>query len=291
MSNNSINNPTENSNDSNEKDTSQDKSGNSDHSKSNKVDLLKTLLLLHSLGEMEETQKHIANSYQLAQARNEETSNKEANELARKSIVKEAENALVLCLAIGFDVNAMSHTFGPFYCKPLKKFVVMNGDDEGVGVYNAPRDDFEDGQTLKWTPLHLACHLKLYDSALTLLKLGAFSNVMDRNECTAIDFAKANKAPSLFMLALFQNIKSDESDDESTTIPLCHKGIICDNCKSENFTGLRWKCAHCQNYDLCDGCFTKRDKCHDSSHKTWIKSEYVEMKDDSSFVTPNVQEK
>eukprot|EP01080_Neovahlkampfia_damariscottae_P004065 gene4065-7354_t len=33
-----------------------------------------------------------------------------------------------------------------------------------------------------------------------------------------------------------------------------HIGISCDQCKTKNFTGIRWKCNECPNFDLCDIC-------------------------------------
>ncbi|KAJ3212199.1 hypothetical protein HK099_007790 [Clydaea vesicula] len=42
---------------------------------------------------------------------------------------------------------------------------------------------------------------------------------------------------------------------------LCNrKGVCCDNCSIRNFAGVRWKCAHCDNYDLCQWCYEKFDK-------------------------------
>ncbi|XP_046582963.1 E3 ubiquitin-protein ligase mind-bomb-like isoform X1 [Haliotis rubra] len=41
-------------------------------------------------------------------------------------------------------------------------------------------------------------------------------------------------------------------------------GITCDACGDENFTGLRWKCAECRDYDLCSSCYNT-DR-HDRSH-------------------------
>eukprot|EP00128_Syssomonas_multiformis_P001899 Colp12_sorted_trinity150504_noHs@9752 len=33
-----------------------------------------------------------------------------------------------------------------------------------------------------------------------------------------------------------------------------HIGVCCDGCNTQNFAGMRWKCLHCPNYDLCDTC-------------------------------------
>jgi len=34
-----------------------------------------------------------------------------------------------------------------------------------------------------------------------------------------------------------------------------HEGVSCDNCMKTNFSGIRYKCLVCYDYDLCDYCF------------------------------------
>ena len=46
----------------------------------------------------------------------------------------------------------------------------------------------------------------------------------------------------------------------------CHLGITCDSCLRMNFFGYRYKCAVCDNYDLCSDCFEDRKQSGD--HKT-----------------------
>ncbi|XP_018569323.1 ZZ-type zinc finger-containing protein P35G2.11c-like [Anoplophora glabripennis] len=43
-----------------------------------------------------------------------------------------------------------------------------------------------------------------------------------------------------------------------------HDGIQCDECKSLDILGIRYKCKSCRNYDLCDPCY--RGNAHDLSH-------------------------
>jgi hypothetical protein len=40
-----------------------------------------------------------------------------------------------------------------------------------------------------------------------------------------------------------------------------HIGVSCDNCKLSNFTGIRYKCSVCPDYDLCDECIIISEKC------------------------------
>jgi len=38
-----------------------------------------------------------------------------------------------------------------------------------------------------------------------------------------------------------------------------HYGIICDGCNKQNFTGLRYKCQDCPDWDFCEKCFNSSD--------------------------------
>jgi next to BRCA1 gene 1 protein len=42
--------------------------------------------------------------------------------------------------------------------------------------------------------------------------------------------------------------------------------VNCDKCGQKNFTGKRYKCLHCPDYDLCDNCFPGRSKFHSLGH-------------------------
>lgn len=48
----------------------------------------------------------------------------------------------------------------------------------------------------------------------------------------------------------------------------CHMNVVCDVCRKENFTGRRYKCLECHDYDLCHDCFisSRVSGTHDSSH-------------------------
>jgi hypothetical protein len=45
---------------------------------------------------------------------------------------------------------------------------------------------------------------------------------------------------------------------------MIHKNVECDNCGMKNIKGIRYKCLHCQNFDLCSNC---EEYCeHDPTH-------------------------
>lgn len=41
---------------------------------------------------------------------------------------------------------------------------------------------------------------------------------------------------------------------EEQTSVLIHKGITCDNCFKKDFSGARYKCSVCSNFDFCEEC-------------------------------------
>ena len=44
-----------------------------------------------------------------------------------------------------------------------------------------------------------------------------------------------------------------------------HEGVSCRHCRELHIFGIRWKCAQCDNYDLCSKCYMS-DK-HDVDHQ------------------------
>lgn len=62
-------------------------------------------------------------------------------------------------------------------------------------------------------------------------------------------------------------ILKSKNDDEST-IERQHTGVQCNKCKKEDFTLDRYKCAVCNDYDLCGECFEKKkyDPPHSLNH-------------------------
>jgi len=45
-----------------------------------------------------------------------------------------------------------------------------------------------------------------------------------------------------------------ESNDKDYKLLTIHSGIECSNCKTTPIVGFRYKCQHCEEYDLCMKC-------------------------------------
>jgi len=51
---------------------------------------------------------------------------------------------------------------------------------------------------------------------------------------------------------------------DNATIGVKHPNIVCDGCKRQGISGMRWKCLKCSDFDLCTQCFMEDH--HDLSH-------------------------
>jgi next-to-BRCA1 protein 1 len=60
-----------------------------------------------------------------------------------------------------------------------------------------------------------------------------------------------------------QSPKTPTGKSEEETNPV-HAGVVCDGCGKRGFSGIRFKCSVCPDFDLCEVCETKG--IHDSNH-------------------------
>ncbi|KAG0324240.1 hypothetical protein BG004_003515, partial [Podila humilis] len=60
----------------------------------------------------------------------------------------------------------------------------------------------------------------------------------------------AGKHDGLQLMNLLYAIAEDQAGKEGHI----HRGITCNSCRTVPIRGLRYKCANCQDYDLCEGC-------------------------------------
>ncbi|KAL9558053.1 hypothetical protein MBANPS3_001076 [Mucor bainieri] len=62
------------------------------------------------------------------------------------------------------------------------------------------------------------------------------------------------------------------ADNPIPTARIQHLGVECDHCQA-NIQGIRYKCGHCTNYDLCETCEHQAATIHDKTH-AFIKIRY-----------------
>ncbi|PVD37114.1 hypothetical protein C0Q70_04109 [Pomacea canaliculata] len=54
---------------------------------------------------------------------------------------------------------------------------------------------------------------------------------------------------------------------DNATVGIKHPQVVCDECQETDILGIRWKCAECDNFDLCSLCYFS-DR-HDLGHQFW----------------------
>jgi hypothetical protein len=61
-------------------------------------------------------------------------------------------------------------------------------------------------------------------------------------------------------------IEKEENDINEDTAKECHIHIFCNQCQRGNFFGFRYMCAECNNYNLCEECYSNNIYTHDKDH-------------------------
>ncbi|KAF8986653.1 hypothetical protein BGZ52_008278 [Haplosporangium bisporale] len=73
---------------------------------------------------------------------------------------------------------------------------------------------------------------------------------LDEDGFEKLPMDDAGKHDGLQLMNLLYAIAEDQAGKEGHI----HRGITCNSCRTVPIRGLRYKCANCQDYDLCEGC-------------------------------------
>ena len=65
---------------------------------------------------------------------------------------------------------------------------------------------------------------------------------------------------------VFIKEKKEEKDINDEIYKEVHANVFCNNCQSGNFLGLRYICAECNNYNLCENCYSNEIYTHCQDH-------------------------
>ena len=86
--------------------------------------------------------------------------------------------------------------------------------------------------------------------------------------------------------------KKEEKEICNDTIKECHIHIFCNHCHRGNFFGFRYMCAECNNYNLCEECYSNEIYTHNKEHtfiriKKPLDVEDIEINNYSCIFSPN----
>ena len=86
--------------------------------------------------------------------------------------------------------------------------------------------------------------------------------------------------------------KKEEKEINEDTVKECHIHIFCNHCQRGNFFGFRYMCAECNNYNLCEECYSNDIYTHDKDHtfiriKKPLETEDIELNNYSCIFSPN----
>ncbi|KAG0031539.1 hypothetical protein BGZ82_006946 [Podila clonocystis] len=73
---------------------------------------------------------------------------------------------------------------------------------------------------------------------------------LDEDGFEKLPMDDSGKQDGLQLMNLLYAIAEDQAGKEGHI----HRGITCNSCRTVPIRGLRYKCANCQDYDLCEGC-------------------------------------
>jgi hypothetical protein len=104
------------------------------------------------------------------------------------------------------------------------------------------------------------------------------NNPVDFNKLNQIDLNKLNQIDQKLNQIDFNKLNQidqklnqikndlDIMKYKESTKHIIHQGIVCNNCKKVNMIGMRYKCFHCPEYNICEDCEKYLSFYHDNSH-------------------------
>lgn len=89
------------------------------------------------------------------------------------------------------------------------------------------------------------------------------------------------KTPDFFMMDNSNSFSSNSSAN-SSTYRTVHTGIVCDACRCNPIEGVRYKCLHCPNYNLCSRCMDSREMGQTARIHSGAKSDHLFVRQSKS---------
>ena len=83
--------------------------------------------------------------------------------------------------------------------------------------------------------------------------------------------------------------KKEEKELSDENFRECHICVFCNNCQRGNFFGFRYVCSECNNYNLCEQCYSNEIYTHDKEH-VFIRIKnpiHVDLNNYSCIFSPN----
>ncbi|KAJ3348211.1 hypothetical protein HDU83_001451 [Entophlyctis luteolus] len=85
-----------------------------------------------------------------------------------------------------------------------------------------------------------------------------------------------NHAPH-YRMSPFQTPSGIHAEGEASTTETKWIGVSCNGCRTSGFSGHRFKCSKCPDYDLCLKCFSHRSIDHPDAHKFYKLTSFDEI--------------
>ena len=149
-----------------------------------------------------------------------------------------------------------SYKFDPFYdedsFKEFFKFIMSKFE-------NNPNDF-----SAKNAPL---CDIEIVENfPIKKKKANNYSEIFEKTLDTQLNYLKENLKKMLNeeQLQKLAKIYESRNEDNKNNENITHNNIICNNCYTQNIKGLRFVCAECENFNLCENC--EKNNVHFPNH-------------------------